>query len=229
MLEAPGLADDFYVTPLDWSASNLLAVALTNGIYLWNASTTAVAKLYYPLSELRTEQERRGAVVTSVAWRPGTGDKLAVGARGGGVCVWDASTMATEAQLAPHARRVGVLSWNPHSQTILATGSKDQRVALYDVRDRTAALIGPIATACEHMQEVCGLKWDPDGVLIASGGNDNRLILWDSRALASPLAVFTQHIAAVKAIAWSPSSRGALVSGGGSADRHLRFWDARTL
>lgn len=26
-----------------------------------------------------------------------------------------------------------------------------------------------------HRQEVCGLRWSPDGQMLASGGNDNRV------------------------------------------------------
>ena len=54
-----------------------------------------------------------------------------------------------------------------------------------------------------HKQEVCGLKWSYDGMHLASGGNDNRLLVWDINT-TSPLCKFTQHTAAVKAIAWSP-------------------------
>lgn len=39
---------------------------------------------------------------------------------------------------------------------------------------------------------------------------------------------YEQHTAAVKAIAWSPHQHGLLVSGGGTADRTIRVWDALT-
>jgi cell division cycle 20-like protein 1 (cofactor of APC complex) len=39
------------------------------------------------------------------------------------------------------------------------------------------------------------------------------------------VAKFTKHKAAVKAIAWSPHQHGLLASGGGSADRTIRFWN----
>lgn len=35
----------------------------------------------------------------------------------------------------------------------------------------------------------------------------------------------TEHQAAVKALAWSPHSRGTIVTGGGTADRSLRVWN----
>jgi len=38
--------------------------------------------------------------------------------------------------------------------------------------------------------------------------------------------VLTDHQAAVKALAWSPHERNLLASGGGTADRSIKFWNA---
>jgi WD40 repeat protein len=46
--------------------------------------------------------------------------------------------------------------------------------------------------------------------------------------MSSPLAKYTEHTAAVKAIAWSPHQHGLLASGGGTADRCIRFWNTST-
>jgi len=51
----------------------------------------------------------------------------------------------------------------------------------------------------------------------------------DKKFTPESLAKFTDHRAAVKAIAWSPYRRGRFVSGGGTADRTLRFWDSKSL
>jgi WD40 repeat protein len=74
---------------------------------------------------------------------------------------------------------------------------------------------------------VCGLKWSPDDRQIASGGNDNQLYIWN-QASANPVLKFSDHTAAVKAIAWSPHQHGLLASGGGTADRCIRFWNTTT-
>merc|ERR1712000_607468 len=73
-----------------------------------------------------------------------------------------------------------------------------------------------------HRQEVCGMRWCPDGENLASGGNDSHLMIWDKRK-EDPLWTYEDHQAAVKAIAWSPHQRGLLVSGGGTSDRTIRF------
>ena len=62
---------------------------------------------------------------------------------------------------------------------------------------------------------------------MASGGNDNRLLVWN-QSCPNPIQVYTDHTAAVKAIAWSPHQQGLLASGGGTADRHIRFWNTLT-
>lgn len=40
---------------------------------------------------------------------------------------------------------------------------------------------------------------------------------------------FSEHTAAVKALGWSPNNYNLLASGGGTADRCLRFWNTQTL
>ena len=75
--------------------------------------------------------------------------------------------------------------------------------------------------------QVCGLKWSFDGQQLASGGNDNKLYVWSPHS-TTPLLRFNEHTAAVKAISWSPHQNGLLASGGGTADRCIRFWNTQT-
>jgi cell division cycle 20-like protein 1 (cofactor of APC complex) len=74
------------------------------------------------------------------------------------------------------------------------------------------------------------LKWSFDEKMLASGGNDNKLFVWDAQhgRDSEPLCRLEDHTAAVKAVAWSPHQHGLLASGGGTADRHIRFWNALT-
>lgn len=75
--------------------------------------------------------------------------------------------------------------------------------------------------------QICGLKWSPDDRELASGGNDNQLFIWGVNS-TSPMLRFSDHQAAVKAIAWSPHQHGLIASGGGTADRCIRFWNTAT-
>ena len=84
-----------------------------------------------------------------------------------------------------------------------------------------------------HQQEVCGLKWSPSGRQLTSGGNDNRLFIWD-RSMASSNAAtewlhrLEEHTSAMKALAWCPFQSNLLASGGGGDDRCIKFWNTHT-
>merc|ERR1712071_694203 len=97
--------------------------------------------------------------------------------------------------------RVGALAWNGD---LLASGSRDRLILQRDIRTPPSI---PQRRLSGHRQEVCGLKWSPDNQLLASGGNDNKLFVWGLHSLA-PMQTFTEHLAAVKAIAWSPHHHG---------------------
>jgi WD40 repeat protein len=164
---------------------------------------------------------------------------LAVGDNYGNVLLYDSTTLRKVHQWSGHRDRVGALAFN-QDRGLLTSGSRDRQILLYDTRApnvifSTSSPSAPTTTATTklsgHRQEVCGLKWAPQHTMsdqLASGGNDNRLFIWDARALREPVLSMTHHIAAVKAIAWSPHQRGLLASGGGTADRCIRFWNTIT-
>lgn len=212
VLDAPDLQDDFYLNLVDWSSENILAVGLGSSVYLWSAYSSEVTRL------CDLTQERNS--ITSVAWND-KGNLVAVGTHDGYVQVWDVAVSKQVNKLIGHSARVGALAWNGD---VLTSGSRDKDIFQKDVR--TPALV-PERRLVGHRQEVCGLKWSPDNQYLASGGNDNRLHVWSLHSL-SPVQTYTQHVAAVKAIAWSPHHHGLLASGGGTADKRIRFWNTLT-
>ena len=74
-----------------------------------------------------------------------------------------------------------------------SSGSRTGKIHHHDVRIQNHHT----ATLDNHTQEVCGLKWSPDGKYLASGGNDNVVNIWDYGS-TSALFNITQHQAAVK-------------------------------
>lgn len=210
VLDAPDLVDDFYLNLIDWGDSNKLSVGLGNCVYIWDAATSAVNKL----CQLESHD-----LVTSVSWMK-RGTHIAVGTKSGAVQLWDVEHSAKLRVMSGHNRRAGALSWN---ENILTSGSKDRTILHRDVRIASHY----IKRLSGHKQEICGLKWNVDENTLASGGNDNRLVIWD-KLEERPLYRFTDHKAAIKAIAWSPYTRGLLASGGGTADQRIRFWNIGT-
>jgi len=232
VLDAPALADDFYLNLVDWSAGNVLAVGLGSTVYLWSAATAKVTKLV-DLAEAggggggAPPDPAGGDAVCSVSWS-GRGTYLAVGTGSGSVQVWDAATGSRVRTLGGHRGRVGAMAWCGPS---LATGSRDRSILSRDVRappgpageddggDAVTARLGA------HRSEVCGLRWAPDGRSLASGGNDNLVHVWCPRRPDTPRLRLAHHTAAIKALAWSPHQHGLLASGGGTADRSIRVWN----
>lgn len=108
---------------------------------------------------------------------------------------------------------------------MLSTASKDRTILNRDLRMKEQYVSSIVA----HKEEVCGIKWSFDDRLLASGGNDNRLKVWDIRSqrTSQPLFKFSSHKAAVKAIAWSPHQANVLASGGGTADKQIKFWNTK--
>ncbi|KAJ8409421.1 hypothetical protein AAFF_G00228220 [Aldrovandia affinis] len=212
VLDAPELQDDFYLNLVDWSSLNVLSVGLGTCVYLWSACTSQVTRL----CDLSVE----GDSVTSVGWSE-RGNLVAVGTHKGLVQIWDAAAGKKLSTLEGHTARVGALAWNADQ---LSSGSRDRMILQRDIRTP------PLQSERRlqgHRQEVCGLKWSTDHQLLASGGNDNKLLVWNHSSVL-PVQQYTEHLAAVKAIAWSPHQHGLLASGGGTADRCIRFWNTLT-
>ena len=209
VLDAPDLADDFYLNLVDWGGSNILGVGLGSCVYMWNSASGRVTKL----CDLQDD------IVTSVSWIQ-RGTHVSIGTNKGLVQIWDAEKQRRLRTMTGHTARVGALAWNDH---ILTSGSRDRLIYHRDVRQADQYLRKLVG----HKQEVCGLRWNTEDGQLASGGNDNKLMVWDKLS-ETPLYKFSEHTAAVKAIAWSPHQHNLLASGGGTADRRIKFWNTST-
>eukprot|EP00474_Spongospora_subterranea_P009976 CRZ10434.1 hypothetical protein [Spongospora subterranea] len=212
VLDAPDLLDDYYVNLLEWSSKDFLAVGLGQSLYLWDAKSGNI--------ELLMETVENEDYITSVSWMS-SGTHLAIGTTSKQVQLWDVQNKKKVRVMKGHQGRVCSLAWNKH---ILSSGSRDSNIFNHDVRVSEHH----ISTFSGHSLEVCGLAWSPDGTQLASGGNDNLCNIWEINQASQPRHVFTDHTAAVKALAWSPHSRHLLSTGGGTSDRHIRFWNTTT-
>eukprot|EP00850_Spirogloea_muscicola_P013187 SM000088S23728 [mRNA] locus=s88:331340:333659:- [translate_table: standard] len=212
-----------YVSSVAWAADGRhLAVGLsTSEVQLWDSCS---------LRQIRTLKGHT-ARVGSLSWN---GSSLSTGGRDNLIINHDgvepllhclsllpsfkntASKLAERRPLQSEQRR-GSLNY-------LADGRVSAWRRAVRVREHvTAQLAG-------HAQEVCGLRWSPSGQQLASGGNDNQLLVWDSAGAGSggPLHRLDAHQAAVKALAWCPFQANLLASGGGTADRCIKFWNTHT-
>eukprot|EP00957_Ditylum_brightwellii_P152350 11597928-Ditylum_brightwellii.AAC.1 len=119
ILDAPELVDDYYLNLVSWGSNNVLAVALGQCVYLWEADTGDIKHLL-TLEGEGVEED----YVTSVCWANqssspcSTGASteankyIAVGTNKNEVQLWDTKALKKVRTLKGHSARVGSLSWN---------------------------------------------------------------------------------------------------------------------
>ncbi|KAG8487919.1 hypothetical protein CXB51_018177 [Gossypium anomalum] len=242
VLDAPGLMDDYYVNIMSWGKNNVLAVGLGPTLYLWNSVDQSIHKLFHVREE--------DIWPTSITWSE-EARTLAVGYTCSNLQLWDAESSKLVSSLSlflyriralrrllqsihhvsvylqirslqGHSGRIASTAWNGH---ILTSGSRDNSIINHDIRARNHL------ASCikKHSDEVCGLKWSNEGDRLASGGSEKQLYIWEASKMSSSkfLHRFTDHCAAVKALAWCPYQHNVLASGGGWNDRCIRIWNTQ--
>ena len=217
VLNAPNMSNNYYYSVLSCSSRNLLGLALSDTVHVYDV--TSMKKR----NELKSQERSE---ITSISWSP-SGEKYAVGLLGGDIMIRNVETKGTLSGLYKwrrlHRYRSIVYTIDWKDDNILACGHKLGGITQYDNRRKNNSEISNVK---KHTCHVCGLKWSPDGRHLASGGNDDKLVIWDVAMMSTPLHVFTSHhTAAVKAISWNPHKTSELISGGGARDCTIKKWD----
>ena len=238
ILDAPSLIDNFYINVLDYSKFNILSVALSNEVYLYNTENFCIEKL--PIinnnNNYSNNNNDNEIPISSLKFMKDIA-ALAIGYYSGYIEIWDIVKNTKIRTLNGHDNRVGCLNWNGY---ILASGSKDSKIYNHDVRLKEHI----IHKLLYHKQEICSLKYNYDGNLLASGGNDNMVYIYDIRKFCNnnnninncnknfsinnnntrPLFSLSYHTAAIKALSWCPFIRNLLATGAGSKDKTIKFF-----
>lgn len=90
-----------------------------------------------------------------------------------------------------HTKAVVSVSWSPRNEYFLATGSRDNKVLLWDVRKAVGSILsldqhngkgGARSSAINtaHNGHVNGISFSSDGLHLLTYGTDDRLRLWDT-------------------------------------------------
>ena len=224
--------DNYYVDLISFNDyTNTLATIVGNGnVSLWNATTEKAEQL---------TSFHYGIRATSVEWCKDENNPylLAVGTNLDRVQFWDTMSMKLVRTFCGHRGRIAALSWR--NSNCVSSGGQDSFIFQHDTRCPNHY----VTSSKGHDEEVCGLKWNHDGTVLASGGSDNVVCLWDitmapsssakvgrysylsSACSVRPHQCWNAHKGAVKSLDWCPLRRGLLATGGGSADRCIKIWD----
>ncbi|MBV8540314.1 MAG: helix-turn-helix domain-containing protein [Pseudonocardiales bacterium] len=133
------------------------------------------------------------------------------------------STFATPyaTQLTGHTSAVYAAEFSPDGR-ILATGSIDRSVRLWDITDRHRPHV--IVTLTGHTDGVTSAVFSPDGHTLATASADHTARLWDVTDPRHPrtLATLSGHTDGIRRLAFSPDGRMLATA---SADHTARLWD----
>jgi WD40 repeat protein len=116
---------------------------------------------------------------------------------------------------AAHKDAIYSMALSPDDK-ILATGSYDQKIKLWDVETGKE-----LKTLSGHNGCIFGLAFRPDGKILASASADRTVKLWDV-ATGDRRDTLSQPLKEVYAVAFSPDGK-RLAAGG--ADNRIRIWE----
>ncbi|KAF9908290.1 CCR4-Not complex caf1 ribonuclease subunit Caf1 [Linnemannia zychae] len=119
------------------------------------------------------------AVVEDVAWHELHDSLFASVGDDQRMLIWDTRSTSSDKpvhNIHAHAAEVNCVAFSPASEFILATGSGDRTVALWDLRN----LKSKLHSFESHQDEILQLAWSPHNeTILASAGGDRRINIWD--------------------------------------------------
>lgn len=219
---------------LDWNSHKqgyLLSASDDMTVCLWDVDTAPKEA-----RELAAKTVFRGhtGIVEDVQWHKlhdslfgsVSDDKTAM--------IWDirASQPTPRHTIQAHDAEVNCLAFNPYSEYTLATGSADNTVALWDLRNLKLKL----HSFESHTDEIFQVQWSPHyEAVLASSGTDRRLHVWDLSKIGmeqSPedaedgppelLFVHGGHTSKISDFSWNPNQPWVISSV--SEDNIMQCW-----
>jgi histone-binding protein RBBP4 len=89
---------------------------------------------------------------------------------------WDIRQPAASGQIEAHGEEINSVDFNKHNDCLLASGSRDKTVAIWDRRNLQSKLM----SLDYHENQVLKVAWSPfNGTCLATSSSDRRICIWD--------------------------------------------------
>ena len=161
-----------------------------------------------------------------LAWSPHTPGLLLSGSDDAALCLWDTTEAGIDLQ--PLQKRIGHtnvvedVDWHKHHAHLFASVGDDARLLIWDSRNSGNQASQMVEKA--HAEDVNCVSFNPfNEFMLATGGSDNVVNLWDMRNLKSKMHSFDGHQGGVYQVCWSPFNESIIASC--SSDRRVHIWD----
>ena len=205
VITLPEIQLDFYVQPLDWSKTNIIANALYDSLCFINPKNASVSYLMDSPTDISAVKFNSDGTLVSL------------GDQSGKLVVYDSTLFIKTYEYQLMRSSIICSDWKGD---MILLGARQGKFAIFDTR---SGVIDRKKQAC--MEEICSIKFSPDNLHFETASNDCRISMWDVRNLEKPFYVFTKHTAAVKAVCWSPYDSNIICTGGGTNDKILYQWN----
>ncbi|XP_076883164.1 protein SPA1-RELATED 3-like [Bidens hawaiensis] len=167
--------------------------------------------IHYPVVEMSS-----GSKLSSICWNSYIKGQIASSNFDGVVQVWDVTRNEVYMEMREHERRAWSVDFSSADPTLLASGSDDGSVKLWNINQGVS--VGTIRTKAN----VCSVQFPVDsGNSLAFGSADHRIYYYDLRNPSRPVCVFVGHEKTVSYVKFVDST--TLVSS--STDNTLKLWD----
>lgn len=214
---------------LDWSALKegwILSGGYDSKICLWDVGVGA------KVLDAKQVFEAHTSAVEDVAWHLSNENLFGSVADDHMLMIWDLRTLKPQHSTIAHEDEVNSISFNQFNEYILATGSADSTVNLFDLRKLDSCL----HTFSSHTEAVRQVEWSPDyETILASSADDKRVMIWDLCRIGDeqseedaedgpPELLFAHggHTDKISEFSWSPNEPWMIASV--AEDNILQIW-----